>query len=96
VGEEKEKVPGSKNTRIGHESTEITPYIHASTNIPLTTNTHLTPFNRLDPAQLRIFTSEEKKIEDWVYEQILPARDWFYQNHSDNEAYNKTLMLRLI
>jgi hypothetical protein len=55
----------------------------------------LTPFDRLDPAQLRIFTSEENKIEDWSYEQILLARDWFYQKRSDNEAYNKMPMLRL-
>jgi hypothetical protein len=46
--------------------------------------------------QFRIFTSEEKRIDDWNYACILSAREWFYQHKTMNEAYNKQLMTRII
>jgi hypothetical protein len=46
--------------------------------------------------QFRIFTSEEKRIDEWKYEFILAAREWFYQHKSSDEAYNKQLMTRII
>jgi hypothetical protein len=46
--------------------------------------------------QFRIFTSEEKRIDDWSYACILSAREWFYQHKTGDEAYNKQLMTRII
>ena len=46
--------------------------------------------------QFRIFTSEEKRIDDWNYLCILAAREWFYQHKTNDEAYNKQLMTRII
>jgi hypothetical protein len=96
AGETKERALGSANKLTVYESTDIMPSTPSATYASPISNAHITPFDRLDPAKLRIFTGEEKKIEGWTYAQILPARDWFYQNRSDNEAFNKTLMLRLI
>ena len=47
-------------------------------------------------SQLRIFTSEEKRIDDWSYLSIHAAREWFYQNRTEDEVYNKQLMKRII
>jgi hypothetical protein len=46
--------------------------------------------------QFRIFTSEEKRIDDWNYACILAAREWFYQHKTNDESYNKQLMTRII
>jgi hypothetical protein len=46
--------------------------------------------------QFRIFTSEEKRIDEWKYGVIIGAREWFYQHKTDDEAYNKQLMTRII
>jgi hypothetical protein len=46
--------------------------------------------------QFRIFTSEEKRIDEWKYSVIVAAREWFYQHKTDDEAYNKQLMTRII
>jgi hypothetical protein len=75
AGETKEKTPGLKDKRNNQESNDIIPSTPVEAFIPSISNAHITPFDRLDPAQLRIFTSEEKNIEYWTYEQILPARD---------------------
>jgi hypothetical protein len=39
--------------------------------------------------QFRIFTSEEKRIDDWSYGCILAARECFYQHKTNDESYNK-------
>jgi hypothetical protein len=46
--------------------------------------------------QFRIFTSEEKRIDEWKYSIIIGAREWFYQHKTDDEAFNKQLMTRII
>jgi hypothetical protein len=37
--------------------------------------------------QFRIFTSKEKRTDEWKYRVILAAREWFYQHKSSDEAY---------
>jgi hypothetical protein len=46
--------------------------------------------------QFRIFISEEKRIDDRDYANILAAKEWFYQHKTKGESYNKQLMTRII
>jgi hypothetical protein len=46
--------------------------------------------------QFRIFTLEEKRIDDWNYTCILASREWFYQHKTNDISYNKQLMTRII